>query len=412
MQSANIRWRKCSFEKELNLAIQELFFFPLRYLNNCIQVCGHMDSRNLYHLHQLQQRQLAGYPLFTGVQALHDWNPSMTSEEEYYYKGEMKRIFQNNISSEELWKSSSSIDTFPLMNSSMFQNGHQSSNEQLDYKNSKGYISNDYFLKMKDTNGLSNSLFKESYFKQEQHHVFDLNENLLSEDHSYMNNAKTCIGFSGLAAAAATPNYISSHLEHSDFQDLKKLGFNGLNFKNSIGDHSTSFGHFCTDRMSSGFAGLQELIHNPSNSSNKNPVVSNNIGVSTKAKRLSCSAENPAQEVSKKPRITSQSSTPMLKVRKEKLGHRISALHRLVAPFGKTDTASVLTEAIGYIQFLQDQILTLSMPYAKSSKGKLHQINLKDSSIDMKGQAVQDLKSRGLCLVPMSFSSYITYSCD
>lgn len=35
-----------------------------------------------------------------------------------------------------------------------------------------------------------------------------------------------------------------------------------------------------------------------------------------------------------------------------------------------------------------------------------------DSSIDMKGQAVQDLKSRGLCLVPMSFSSYITYSCD
>ncbi|XP_075091377.1 uncharacterized protein LOC107810379 isoform X3 [Nicotiana tabacum] len=327
-----------------------------------------MDSRNLYHLHQLQQQQLAGYPLFTGVQALHDWNPSMTSEEEYYYKGEMKRIFQNNISSEELWKSSSSIDTFPLMNSSMFQNGHQSSNEQLDYKNSKGYISNDYFLKMKDTNGLSNSLFKESYFKQEQHHVFDLNENLLSEDHSYMNNAKTCIGFSGLAAAAATPNYISSHLEHSDFQDLKKLGFNGLNFKNSIGDHSTSFGHFCTDRMSSGFAGLQELIHNPSNSSNK--------------------------------------------VRKEKLGDRISALHRLVAPFGKTDTASVLTEAIGYIQFLQDQILTLSMPYAKSSKGKLHQINLKDSSIDMKGQAVQDLKSRGLCLVPMSFSSYITYSCD
>ncbi|XP_009798858.1 uncharacterized protein LOC107809606 [Nicotiana tabacum] len=369
-----------------------------------------MDSRNLYHHYQLQQQQFAGYPLLPGVPALHDWNPSLTSEEEYYYKGDMKRI-QNNISSEEQWKRSS-IDTFPFMNASMFQDGHQSSNEQLDYKNSKAYISNDYFFKMKDMNGLSNSLFKESYFKQEQQHVFDLNENLLSEDHSYMNNAKTCIGFSRLAAAA-TPNYISNHMEHYDFQGLKKLAFNGLNFKNSsIGDHSTSFGHFCTDRMSSGLAGLQELTHNPSNSSNKNPVVSNNIGVSTKAKRLNCSAETPAQEVSKKPRITSQSSTPMLKVRKEKLGDRISALHRLVAPFGKTDTASVLTEAIGYIQFLQDQILTLSMPYTKSSQGKLHQINLKDSSIDMKGQTVLDLKSRGLCLVPMSFSSYITYSCD
>ncbi|KAK4368080.1 hypothetical protein RND71_011872 [Anisodus tanguticus] len=299
------------------------------------------------------------------------------------------------------------------MNTLMFHDGRQLSDE-LDYKNN-----NDYFVKMKDMNGLSNNL-KESYFEHEQQHPFDQNENLLSED-SYMNhNAnKTSIGFTGLAPAAAATNssYISSHMEHSDFQGIK-LAFNGLTFKNSSGHDSNSFGHFSTDRMSLGFAaGLHQLTHSPSNSSNKlitpnNIVRNNNIGVSSKAKRLNYSAEEtPCQEAPKKPRVTSHSSSPMLKIPKEKLGDRISALHRLVAPFGKTDTASVLTEAIGYIQFLQDQILTLSMPYTKSSQGKLHQIHLKESSIDMKCQPVLDLKSRGLCLVPTSFSSYIT-SCD
>ncbi|KAH6781622.1 Prolyl oligopeptidase family protein [Perilla frutescens var. frutescens] len=43
-------------------------------------------------------------------------------------------------------------------------------------------------------------------------------------------------------------------------------------------------------------------------------------------------------------------------LRKEKLGDRIKALHQLVSPFGKTDTASFLLEAIGYIRFLHGQI--------------------------------------------------------
>ncbi|CAN4080124.1 unnamed protein product [Withania somnifera] len=365
-----------------------------------------MDSTDLFNNHQLKrQQQLAGYPfLSTGVSTIPDWNSTMTSEEEYYYKlGHMKRI-QNNISPEELWKRS--IDTFPLMNTSMFHDGHhQSSNDQLNDKNYKDYmISNDYFLKMKDMNGnLSNSLFKEN---------------------SYTNNVKTSIAFSGLDAGdggVTNSSYISSHdMEHSDFQGLK-LAFNGLTFKNNISGHDSSsncFGHFYTDRMSSGFAdGLQQVTHSPSSniSTNITSNVRNNVGVSSKAKRFNYSAEeeaNPCQEASKKPRVPSQSSsTLMLKVRKEKLRDKISALHRLVAPFSKTDTASVLTEAIGYIQFLQDQILTLSMPYTKSTQGRLHHINLKDSSIDMKGQAVLDLSSRGLCLVPTSFSSYIT-SCD
>eukprot|EP00252_Welwitschia_mirabilis_P007234 TRINITY_DN1842_c0_g1_i12.p1 TRINITY_DN1842_c0_g1~~TRINITY_DN1842_c0_g1_i12.p1 ORF type:complete len:270 (+),score=37.18 TRINITY_DN1842_c0_g1_i12:35-811(+) len=59
---------------------------------------------------------------------------------------------------------------------------------------------------------------------------------------------------------------------------------------------------------------------------------------------------------SKKPRIESVSAVPSFKVRKEKLGDRITALQQLVSPFGKTDTASVLLEAIGYIKFLQEQV--------------------------------------------------------
>ncbi|CAN1835508.1 Transcription factor bHLH110 [Linum perenne] len=65
-----------------------------------------------------------------------------------------------------------------------------------------------------------------------------------------------------------------------------------------------------------------------------------------------------ANKNNKKSRLLEQprASCPPFKVRKEKLGDRIASLQQLVAPFGKTDTASVLMEAIGYIKFLQNQV--------------------------------------------------------
>ncbi|KAA8523134.1 hypothetical protein F0562_009557 [Nyssa sinensis] len=116
------------------------------------------------------------------------------------------------------------------------------------------------------------------------------------------------------------------------------------------------------------------------------------------------------------------------KVRKEKLGDRITALHQLVSPFGKTDTASVLLEAIGYIRFLQSQIEALSLPYLGSGSGNMKQQQsvqgerncifpedpgqlLNDTCMKRKGASEQeshdeeskkDLRSRGLCLVPIS----------
>ncbi|XP_009409062.2 transcription factor bHLH68 isoform X1 [Musa acuminata AAA Group] len=131
--------------------------------------------------------------------------------------------------------------------------------------------------------------------------------------------------------------------------------------------------------------------------------------------------------VLKKARVQGTSSAhSTFKVRKEKLGDRITALHQIVSPFGKTDTASVLLEAIGYIRFLQSQIEALSSPYLSSGSGNMkqpaqgerrrifaeeagHLLNgngsKKRGRPDQEGndEPKKDLRSRGLCLVPVSF---------
>ncbi|KAJ8553348.1 hypothetical protein K7X08_024026 [Anisodus acutangulus] len=107
--------------------------------------------------------------------------------------------------------------------------------------------------------------------------------------------------------------------------------------------------------------------------------------------------------VTKKARVQHSSAQLSLKVRKEKLGDRITALHQLVSPFGKTDTASVLSEAIGYIRFLQAQIQALSSPYMGNVAGSMgHTQQQSDSQ-----HRVKDLRSRGLCLVPISCTQHV-----
>ncbi|XP_028792299.1 transcription factor bHLH112-like isoform X2 [Neltuma alba] len=121
--------------------------------------------------------------------------------------------------------------------------------------------------------------------------------------------------------------------------------------------------------------------------------------VSESAKKGSC------EPAIKKQRIETPSPLPTFKVRKEKLGDRITALQQLVSPFGKTDTASVLHEAIDYIKFLHEQVL--STPYMKNGVPIQHcqqGCEVKESSEGPK----QDLKSRGLCLVPISSTFPVT----
>ncbi|XP_041025809.1 transcription factor bHLH112 isoform X1 [Juglans microcarpa x Juglans regia] len=120
--------------------------------------------------------------------------------------------------------------------------------------------------------------------------------------------------------------------------------------------------------------------------------------------KKSSSSTTSTEPVFKRPRIETPSPLPTFKVRKEKLGDRITALQQLVSPFGKTDTASVLHEAIEYIKFLHDQVSVLSTPYMKNGTpiDKQYQQGsdkLKDSTTE---GPKQDLRSRGLCLVPIS----------
>lgn len=155
-----------------------------------------------------------------------------------------------------------------------------------------------------------------------------------------------------------------------------------------------------------------QLQLSPSRPSTCPPNVSsspfNNIGTSD-VKRPSSSLETkPPQAAPKKSRLDSRSSCPPFKVRKEKLGDRIAALQQLVAPFGKTDTASVLMEAIGYIKFLQSQVETLSVPYMKSSRNRTKKIQGSLGDVNGEEEGTRDLRTRGLCLVPLSCLSYVT----
>nr|KYP53040.1 Transcription factor bHLH111 family [Cajanus cajan] len=111
-------------------------------------------------------------------------------------------------------------------------------------------------------------------------------------------------------------------------------------------------------------------------------------------------SEESSDAMLKKPKQdASTASSSKVQAPKVKLGDKITALQQIVSPFGKTDTASVLFEAIGYIKFLQEQVQLLSNPYLKanSHKDPWGSLDRKD-----KEETKVDLRSRGLCLVPTS----------
>ncbi|CAJ1942489.1 unnamed protein product [Sphenostylis stenocarpa] len=183
----------------------------------------------------------------------------------------------------------------------------------------------------------------------------------------------------------------------------------GLNPK--IFDLHTSYSESCESQPCSDTLGLNESIalshsdihdreNSPSNSSNKISSFINEVATAKRPSNCSLAKESEAKAKKSKP-----SSCPPLKVRKEKLGDRIQTLQRLVAPFGKTSTASVLSEAIGYIHFLHQQIQTLSIPYMKSTQSN-RMVQLDTNKLNSR-ELKPDLRSRGLCLVPLSYASFI-----
>ncbi|XP_042373885.1 transcription factor bHLH111-like [Zingiber officinale] len=90
-----------------------------------------------------------------------------------------------------------------------------------------------------------------------------------------------------------------------------------------------------------------------------------------------------------------------LQVPKAKVAEKISALQQHVSPFGKTDQASVLMETINCIRILQKQVQLLSDPYLKPSLNKERNC-WGETERKEKAEARYDLRSKGLCLVPVS----------
>ncbi|KAL0392459.1 UNVERIFIED_CONTAM: Transcription factor [Sesamum radiatum] len=109
------------------------------------------------------------------------------------------------------------------------------------------------------------------------------------------------------------------------------------------------------------------------------------------------------------------------KEKKEKVSERISALQQLVSPYGKTDTASVLLEAMEYISFLHEQVKEkkekvserisalqqLVSPYGKTDTASVLLEAMEYISFlheQVKDDETSTLKAKGLCLVPISFT--------
>ncbi|KAF5453531.1 hypothetical protein F2P56_028428 [Juglans regia] len=83
----------------------------------------------------------------------------------------------------------------------------------------------------------------------------------------------------------------------------------------------------------------------------------------------------------------------------QKLCDKITALQKLVSPYGKTDTASVLQEASLYIKLLHQQIQNLFQMLSSSYKSSTA-VAGHERQVEIGEQL--DLRSKGLCLVPVS----------
>ncbi|XP_016545775.2 transcription factor bHLH123 isoform X1 [Capsicum annuum] len=152
-------------------------------------------------------------------------------------------------------------------------------------------------------------------------------------------------------------------------------------------------------------------LHNPQLPNDTTTVdeKAKNIGEVKDINKIISKKINNAETSNKRSRNETPSPSPVFKVRKEKMGDRITALQQLVSPFGKTDTASVLSEAIEYIKFLHDQIGALSAPYMKSGASMQHHQQNDNKFEDAEKERNKDMRGRGLCLVPISSTFPVTH---
>ncbi|KAJ8768910.1 hypothetical protein K2173_023905 [Erythroxylum novogranatense] len=215
------------------------------------------------------------------------------------------------------------------------------------------------------------------------------------------------------------------HYSSSSVKPPKMLCFGGYNHRNNEGDFLL-FGE-ATRTATPQKSGVTYSDSSSASSGNNN---GNNVTISTtfnnrnssvnvntvsqQSRKRNASRREPMEgtittgsiplvgsyRTSKKIKSENPNSTARVKVRREKLGDRITALQQLVSPFGKTDTATVLHEAMGYIRFLQDQVQVLCSPYLE---------HLPEGGVNG-GESGKELRSRGLCLVPAEYTVHVASS--
>ncbi|CAA2958195.1 transcription factor bHLH154-like [Olea europaea var. sylvestris] len=196
---------------------------------------------------------------------------------------------------------------------------------------------------------------------------------LLGDDEIMNLEANECFNFSPFFSSGYSPKL----LRFADYQKECKTGV------------------ACSDSSSASSTKASDIITLPK--SNKKRNVSRNPEANARAPVGSCKKTKSENSI-----ITRSAKGK----KKEKLGERITALQQLVSPFGKTDTASVLHEALGYIRFLQDQVQVLYSPYLQPSSSLTENGEIRGSSEKL----TDDLRSRGLCLVPLKLTVHVADS--
>ncbi|KAK8678439.1 hypothetical protein V6N13_143939 [Hibiscus sabdariffa] len=399
-----------------------------------------MESENPHHQHQLvgSSSSLPISPCY-GVSSTHSWTPTApsvtlnSSEFSPNYNGVILHSRQEN----DLL---ASPQNSPMIQDWANSDGSLISTHSchgLDLRKAKDELSesitrfSDILSDSSSSVGDSRQMPQANYLKNnEQRDLNDLNEKLLLKTISssfpmfsvgpeFYSSIQNCciprnsfppsrgsfsqiypsINISSLNQVSSPPNIPSSFDLDMNLEALNLL--NPARFSYPSEDHHDNLG-ICKETSPS--FGLHH--HHNLQQSSQGPETYSPSKISPFPTEITEARKPGILPEAKKSRLE---SCPPFKVRKEKLGDRIAALQQLVAPFGKTDTASVLMEAIGYIKFLQNQVETLSVPYMKPYGNKTSRSKQGGSTMeDENEEAQRDLRSRGLCLVPLSWMSYVS----
>ncbi|KAJ6312797.1 hypothetical protein OIU77_014346 [Salix suchowensis] len=189
---------------------------------------------------------------------------------------------------------------------------------------------------------------------------------------------------------------------------VRSFSSNGAGYHNGgpnssvVGDNSKYY-HGMPDRSARNFADVSTFSDRL-----RKPMIDIQTGKgheTTNERKRKRSEETSETALKKAKHGSSTVSSVKIQAPKVKLSERVMALQQIVSPFGRTDTASVLYEAIQHIKFLQEQVQVFSNPYLTTT------ISHKDPWVGLdrkdKGDAKLDLRSRGLCLVPISCTPQI-----